>query len=82
MSTTEKFNEERLSFGKIPFLWKKKINNYFQDSPDKAIATFFENFRINNEPKQMIYGLEISLPQSMSYILTYVDTNGLARPVE
>ncbi len=77
MSFTENTDKERTSFGKIPFLWKKKINNYFQESPDKAIATFFENFRLNNEPKQMIYGLEISLPQSMSYIITFIDNLNL-----
>jgi hypothetical protein len=77
MSASEKTAKERISFGKIPYLWKKKINNYFQESPDKAIATFFENFRLNNEPKQMIYGLEISLPQSMSYIITFLDSLNL-----
>ncbi|MHA2317765.1 MAG: hypothetical protein ACXAC6_08455, partial [Candidatus Hodarchaeales archaeon] len=77
MSASEKTDKERISFGKIPYLWKKKINNYFQESPDKAIATFFENFLLNNEPKQMVYGLEISLPQSMSHIITFIDNLNL-----
>ena len=77
MSTMERSGVERISFGKIPFLWKKKINNYLKDSPDKAIETFFENFRLNNEPKQMIYGLEITLPQSMKYILSSMESLNL-----
>ncbi|MHA1237274.1 MAG: hypothetical protein ACTSQ9_06425, partial [Candidatus Hodarchaeales archaeon] len=77
MSVMERSGVERISFGKIPFLWKKKINNYLKDSPDKAIETFFENFRLNNEPKQMIYGLEISLPQSMKYILSSMESLNL-----
>ncbi|MCK4849160.1 MAG: hypothetical protein KAT16_09055, partial [Candidatus Heimdallarchaeota archaeon] len=73
----EKSGSERISFGKIPFLWKKKINNFLKESRDKAIATFFENYRLNNEPKQMIYGLELSLPQSMNYIISFLDSLNL-----
>jgi len=77
MTALEKSVGERISFGKIPFLWKKKINKFLKDSPDKAIATFFENFRLKHEPKQMIYGLEISLPQSMNFILSCKDSLNL-----
>jgi len=77
MTAMEESGSERISFGKIPFLWKKKITNFLKDSPDKAIATFFENFRLNNRPKQMIYGLEISLPQSLNYILSFMDSLNL-----
>ena len=69
----EKSDYEKISFGRVPFIWKKKINNLVKSNPDKAITIFFKNFQENNEPNQMIYGFEQLLPHSLVYILTHLE---------
>ncbi|MHA2094505.1 MAG: hypothetical protein ACW98F_07750, partial [Candidatus Hodarchaeales archaeon] len=73
LAAMEKTDYEKISFGRIPFVWKKKINNLVKNNPDKAITTFFNNFRENNKPKQMVYGFEQLLPHSLVYIVNHLD---------
>ncbi len=69
----QKTDYEKVSFGRVPFVWKKKISNLAKEDPEQAIKVFFSNFQMNNEPKQMIYGFEQTLPQSMVYILNHLE---------
>ncbi|MHA2389989.1 MAG: hypothetical protein ACXACW_14815, partial [Candidatus Hodarchaeales archaeon] len=73
MTAMEKTDYEKISFGRVPFVWKKKINNLVKESPERAMAIFFYNFRENNESRQMIYGFELLLPHSLVYILNRLD---------
>jgi hypothetical protein len=64
----------RPSVGRIPFLWRKRITNLINQDPEKAIEIFFTKYLIGKESKQMKYGLENTLPDSLKYIVSKFDS--------
>ena len=53
----------------VPLLWKRKIKSLIKSDRQKAMLSFFENFKIESESKRMKYGLELLLPDSLSFII-------------
>jgi hypothetical protein len=53
----------------VPLLWKRKIKSLIKSDRQKARLSFFENFKVESESKRMKYGLELLLPDSLSFII-------------
>lgn len=53
----------------VPLLWKRKIKSLIKSDRQKAMLSFFENFKVESESKRMKYGLELLLPDSLSFII-------------
>jgi hypothetical protein len=58
---------------RVPLIWKRKINNIIKKDHHNALEIFFENFKQGKDQKQMKYGLEQLLPESLYLILNSFD---------
>ncbi|MFX0150788.1 MAG: hypothetical protein ACFFAJ_08420, partial [Candidatus Hodarchaeota archaeon] len=58
---------------RVPLIWKRKINSFIKNDHQYALETFFENFKQGKNQKQMKYGLEQLLPESLYLILSSFD---------
>ncbi|MFX0186085.1 MAG: hypothetical protein ACFE95_23625, partial [Candidatus Hodarchaeota archaeon] len=59
---------------RVPLIWKRKINSFIKNDHQYALETFFENFKQGKHQKQMKYGLEQLLPESLYLILSSFET--------
>ncbi|MFX0183589.1 MAG: RING finger protein [Candidatus Hodarchaeota archaeon] len=54
---------------RVPLIWKRKVNNIIKKDQHNALEIFFDSFRQGKDQKQMKYGLEQLLPESIYLIL-------------
>ncbi|MFX1505982.1 MAG: RING finger protein [Promethearchaeota archaeon] len=59
--------------GHVPILWKRKVRNFIKKDRQQALEIFLGNFMLGKDPKQMQYGLEQLLPDSLHRILSSVE---------
>ncbi|UCG01819.1 MAG: E3 ubiquitin protein ligase [Candidatus Heimdallarchaeota archaeon] len=56
--------------GHVPILWKRKVRNFIKKDRQQALEIFLENYKEEKDPKQMQYGLEQLLPESLDSVLS------------
>ena len=56
--------------GHVSILWKRKVRNFIKKDRQQALEIFLGNFLLGKDPKQMQYGLEQLLPDSLHRILS------------